>query len=174
MPATWRLQPPCRIAAFAGVIAVLVAVIAAFAVLASFLWPEQGLVTPQTRVYAGSIEKYEVGVPVYFQKDHFWLVRQPDDTFLALIAKDTHSGCVVPWRENFRFPISGEGPSSVGWFRDPCHGSTYDLTGACVYGPCPRGLDRYPVKVENGNIVVSVSPTGLIKGPPHGQVAPTR
>jgi hypothetical protein len=51
----------------------------------------------------------------------FHLVRLEDGTFQALYAKDTSSGCIVPWRPDFVFD------GRRGWFRDPCRGGT--MTG---------------------------------------------
>jgi hypothetical protein len=45
-----------------------------------------------------------------------------------------------------------------------CHGETYDLAGYCYFGPCPRGLDRYPVFVRDGKVIVDTS--RLEQGPP--------
>jgi Rieske Fe-S protein len=66
----------------------------------------------------------------------------------------------VPWREEFVFD------GVRGWFRDPCSGTTYDLNGFRVFGPAPRGLDQYPVRIVNGNIEVDVNPNARIENPP--------
>src|SRR5439155_22472029 len=39
-------------------------------------------------------------------------------------------------------------------FKCPCHGSVFDLNGKVVGGPAPRSLDRLPVKIENGHLLV--------------------
>lgn len=44
-----------------------------------------------------------------------------------------------------------------GWFRNPCYGEMYDLTGRCFAGPCVRGMDRYPVAIDGGNVRVDVA-----------------
>jgi menaquinol-cytochrome c reductase iron-sulfur subunit len=54
----------------------------------------------------------------------------------------THLGCGFRWD-------GGEKK-----FKCPCHGSEYDLDGKVVGGPAPRPLDRLPVKIENGRLVV--------------------
>jgi len=38
-----------------------------------------------------------------------------------------------------------------------CHHSKFNLDGSRIEGPSKRGLDRFPVKVENGKAVVSFS-----------------
>ena len=70
---------------------------------------------------------------------------------LALYQKCTHLGCTVPWRPDFEFG------ATKGWFRCPCHGSTYTKgAGILVYGPAPRPLDTMAVEVkENGDVVVN-------------------
>ncbi len=74
---------------------------------------------------------------------------------LAIYQKCTHLGCTVPWRPDFEY--GGE----KGWFRCPCHGSTYTRGAAIlVYGPAPRPLDTMAVEVKrNGDVVVN---TGII------------
>jgi Rieske Fe-S protein len=80
----------------------------------------------------------------------FHVVRLPDGELLALSAKDPHLGCNVPWNPAF------EWEGSVGWFRNPCHGETYDLAGLRVFGPAPRSLDRYDVSVRNGRVLIDL------------------
>jgi cytochrome b6-f complex iron-sulfur subunit len=81
---------------------------------------------------------------------------------LALWQKCPHLGCTVPWRSDFTFG------DVTGWFRCPCHGSTYTKEGGVlVFGPSPRPLDRFPIEVkEDGSIVVSTGVTVAEKGSP--------
>ncbi|MGH9224707.1 MAG: ubiquinol-cytochrome c reductase iron-sulfur subunit [Acidimicrobiales bacterium] len=73
---------------------------------------------------------------------------------VALYQKCVHLGCRVPWCKTSQ------------WFECPCHGSQYNRVGEKKGGPAPRGLDRFRVSVEGGNVVVD---TGLIiPGPPIG------
>lgn len=88
----------------------------------------------------------------------FHVVRLQSGEFLALSARDSHSQCWVPWRPEFEFD------GHEGWFRDPCHGSTYEGTGMRVFGPAPRDLDRYPVEVRDGHVYVTLSDDVLIPG----------
>jgi cytochrome b6-f complex iron-sulfur subunit len=70
----------------------------------------------------------------------------------------------VPWRPEFDF----EGDK--GWFRCPCHGSTYTKAGVRVFGPAPRSMDTMAITVDgSGNITVN---TGAIT--PGGTDNPTR
>jgi cytochrome b6-f complex iron-sulfur subunit len=77
-----------------------------------------------------------------------------DQGFVALWQRCVHLGCRVPWC------------ASSQWFECPCHGSKYNKVGEKKDGPAPRGLDRFAVSVEGGNLIVN---TGVIfQGPPIG------
>ena len=90
----------------------------------------------------------------------FWLVNlDPAETrpggsgggegLLALWHRCPHLGCTVPWRSGFAF----EGDQ--GWFRCPCHGSTYTKSGIRVFGPAPRSMTTMSVEIDDGgNITV--------------------
>ena len=71
------------------------------------------------------------------------------DGLLALWRKCPHLGCSVPWISSFDF--NGD----KGWYRCPCHGSTYTKAGVRVYGPAPRSMDTMKIEVDGaGNITV--------------------
>jgi len=74
--------------------------------------------------------------------------------FMALYHKCVHLGCRVPWCD------------SSSWFECPCHGSRYNVWGEYQFGPAPRGLDRFPVTVEEGRVIVDTST--IVTGPPRG------
>jgi cytochrome b6-f complex iron-sulfur subunit len=76
--------------------------------------------------------------------------------FLALWRKCPHLGCTVPWRETFTFE------DRQGWFRCPCHGSTYDDAGARVFGPAPRSMDVMALTIDPSSGRINVN-TGSIK-----------
>jgi cytochrome b6-f complex iron-sulfur subunit len=54
------------------------------------------------------------------------------------------------------------------WFECQCHGSQYNRNGEKKGGPAPRGLDRFPLTVSNGNVTVDTAPDTIITGPPIG------
>jgi Rieske Fe-S protein len=91
-----------------------------------------------------------------------WLVKAGDEEFVALLTRDPHLGCTIPWRPTFEFG------GKTGWFRNPCHNETYDLSGRCFFGPCVRGMDRFPLRVEDGEVKVLVDQGAIILGPPRG------
>lgn len=121
-------------------------------------------------VPAGRVGDYpQGGEPRHNLDGQFWLANldpnedRPGGTggangFLALWHKCPHLGCTVPWRGEFDY----EG--DTGWYRCPCHGSTYTKTGIRVFGPAPRSMDTMLVEIDAaGNITVqtgSITPGG--------------
>ncbi len=74
--------------------------------------------------------------------------------YVALWQVCPHLGCKVP--------VCG----SSQWFECPCHGSKYNRVGEKKSGPAPRGMDRFPVTIEGGNVFVD---TGKVsQGPAIG------
>ena len=76
------------------------------------------------------------------------------DGIMPLYQRCVHLGCRVPFC------------ASSQWFECPCHGSKYNFAGEYQLGPAPRGMDRFVVKVENGNVFVDTST--VVLGPPRG------
>src|SRR3972149_5228658 len=81
---------------------------------------------------------------------------------LGLWRRCPHLGCPVPWRADFTFL------GRTGWFRCPCHGSTYTKEGGIlVAGPAPRPLDLFDLEVQpDKSVVVPGGVTGAIRGGP--------
>lgn len=104
--------------------------------------------------------------PVRISEGKFWLVNlqgQEGDVLgaggtgglLALYWKCPHLGCSVPWRPDFD-GSQVNFPGIIGWFRCPCHGSTYSKAGIRVFGPAPRPMDTFLITVNSdGSIVVN-------------------
>lgn len=110
--------------------------------------------------------------PVRIPEGKFWLVNlngpegdvlQAGGTggLLALYWKCPHLGCSVPWNPAFN-GAQVNFPGIIGWFRCPCHGSTYSKAGIRVYGPAPRPMDTMALRI-NADGSVSVN-TGQITG----------
>ena len=74
--------------------------------------------------------------------------------YVALYQKCVHLGCRVPWCQTSQ------------WFECPCHGSKYNRVGEKRGGPAPRGLDRFPLTVSGGALVVDTGT--IVQGPPIG------
>ncbi len=140
----------------------------------SFLWPKLsgGFGTAITVGDAAEILK-QVGPdggykPLFNPEGRFWLtyydgtgdspvyaaVGATEFKVQALYRKCVHLGCSVPHCSKSML------------FECPCHGSKYRLHGEYYGGPAPRGLDRFPVSVAAGKLVVD---TGALEvGPPRG------
>jgi len=77
--------------------------------------------------------------------------------YLALSRKCPHLGCTVPYEEAFTYTDPLDGQTITGWFRCPCHGSTYSDTGRRVFGPAPRSMDLYQLTIaEDGTMTVNL------------------
>jgi cytochrome b6-f complex iron-sulfur subunit len=70
---------------------------------------------------------------------------------VALYQKCPHLGCRVPTCATSQ------------WFECPCHGSQFNRVGEKKGGPSPRGMDRFAVSINNGNVVID---TGAVFGGP--------
>lgn len=140
----------------------------------SFLWPKLtgGF---GTKITAGDYEEIlrQVGpeggfTPLFIPEGRFYLtyyegtgdapvytaINAVDTKIQALYRKCPHLGCSVPKCDSSKL------------FECPCHGSKYRLHGEYYAGPAPRGLDRFPISVENGKVVVDTG--SLQEGPPRG------
>jgi cytochrome b6-f complex iron-sulfur subunit len=73
---------------------------------------------------------------------------------VALYQKCVHLGCRVPWCKASQ------------WFECPCHGSKYNRVGEKKGGPAPRGLDRFGVTIDGGDLMIDTK--APILGPPIG------
>lgn len=119
--------------------------------------------------------------PVRVSDGKFWLVNLLGDQgdvlgeggdggLLALYWKCPHLGCTVPWRGDFNGGQVGF-PGIVGWFRCPCHGSTYSRAGVRVFGPAPRPMDTFLITPNSdGSVTVDTGAITLGGDPPN----PTR
>ena len=123
------------------------------------------------RVLKDSIPK-PGDAPVRIPEGRFFLVNlEPGTTpngeetpggLLALWQKCPHLGCTVPWRSDFTYG------GRTGWFRCPCHGSTFTKEGGIlVFGPSSRPMDRFQIDPQDdGSIVVNTGVTAALKGSP--------
>ena len=72
-----------------------------------------------------------------------WLVHPSSNTFIAFSAVCTHAGCPVQYDQ------------ATVQFVCPCHGGVYDArTGNVRSGPPPAPLQRIPLTVANGQLLV--------------------
>jgi len=110
--------------------------------------------------------------PFYFGAGRFYLINYAGDEdmpgglyegltaeagggrLMALYQKCAHLGCRVPFCDQSQ------------WFECPCHGSKYNYAGEYTLGPAPNGLQRFVVRVQDGQVTVDTgSPSA---GPPRG------
>jgi cytochrome b6-f complex iron-sulfur subunit len=56
----------------------------------------------------------------------------------------SHLGCLVSYHKEKRE------------FVCPCHGGKYDLTGRNIFGPPPAPLTRFPMRIQDGMLLVGV------------------
>jgi Rieske Fe-S protein len=105
---------------------------------------------------AGLLENYPVGVPTLFNfnrsKVNGWektvnsfgvyIIRNEDNSILALSNKCTHLSCRVNWKQDESAYIC------------PCHDAYFDVKGQIIKGPQPRALDTYETKVEETNLFI--------------------
>jgi len=113
-----------------------------------------------SEVSPGNVSDFPPGSKTHFLEGRFWLVHLTEEQggpgILALWQKCPHLGCTVPWLDNFVFTDPRAGQTKQGWFRCPCHGSTYTDAGVRVYGPAPRSMDTMKVDIgDDGRIIVN-------------------
>jgi Rieske Fe-S protein len=92
----------------------------------------------------GPPEDYGNRSVTYVRRARLYVTRVKDELF-ALSQKCPHLGCQVPFCE------------ASGRFECPCHGSRYNLAGEWIDGPSPRGMDRYPIRIVEGRVVVDTA-----------------
>ncbi len=124
--------------------------------VAYLLGPALETAKEETWLPLGAASKVPLGEPTLFKvtvkRQAGWIVSEEqiaafvltDDgrDFIAMSNICTHLGCRVRWiaeREQFL---------------SPCHNGVFDKQGNVVSGPPPRPLDRFPVKVESGQILI--------------------
>ncbi len=138
----------------------------------AFLWPSPkggfgGKVAVPKSLPDIKTEIATTRLPFYFAPGRFYLVpyagNGADSLYkgglvgggmMALYERCVHLGCKVP------FCVTSQ------WFECPCHGSKYNKAGEYKLGPAPRGLDRFPIRVEGETVVVDT--TFVVTGPPRG------
>jgi cytochrome b6-f complex iron-sulfur subunit len=119
------------------------------------------------KVSPGKVSDFPPGSKTHFLEGRFWLVylteEQGGSGLLALWQKCPHLGCTVPWRADFTFTDPRTGDKKKGWFRCPCHGSTYTDAGVRVFGPAPRSMDTMAVDIQEGGRII-VDTGAITKG----------
>ena len=143
----------------------------------AFLWPSStgGF---GSKINAGSLDDIKAGIQdgngfLYLAEARAWFTAFPPEALNdaekfysggvlegmkqginALYQKCPHLGCRVPSCESSQ------------WFECPCHGSKYNQVGEKKAGPAPRGMDRFPVQIDGGRVVVDTG--SIVLGPAIG------
>lgn len=130
------------------------------ALVAEGAWTSYDLLKPTDAsglsgvVDAGAVADFMQEGTVKYSLNGRFYVTQYQGGLRALYQKCPHLGCKVPW------------DAAAGAFKCPCHGSVYNLIGEYQSGPAPRGLDRFPLTIENDHVMVDTS--AVVEGPPPG------
>jgi cytochrome b6-f complex iron-sulfur subunit len=143
----------------------------------AFLWPSNtgGF---GSAINVGSVDEIKQAIAdgsgfAYYPEGRMWITAYPAEALskaeavyspqelsgmeagvVALYQKCPHLGCRVPECETSQ------------WFECPCHGSQYNQVGEKKGGPAPRGMDRFAMSVDGGNLTVDTGT--VIQGPAIG------
>ena len=107
------------------------------------------VLVPEGIVNAGSPADYALGEVRVWPEGRFYMARGADG-FVALFWQCPHLGCTIPPPEN-------------GAFECLCHRSRFDLTGGRIFGPAQRAMDRFPIRLDHGDLVVQASDESVIR-----------
>ncbi len=136
----------------------------------AFLWPRPtgGF---GSKIKVGTVDAVDEliasGTPAenfsYFPEARSYVQPYPTDAATQANAEATYGGAVLDgmkqgyvalWQVcphlGCKVPVCG----SSQWFECPCHGSKYNRVGEKKSGPAPRGMDRFPVTVEDGSVFI--------------------
>ncbi|CAN5858850.1 menaquinol-cytochrome c reductase iron-sulfur subunit [soil metagenome] len=69
-----------------------------------------------------------------------WVRREGEDEFVGFSMYCTHTACPITWSEGANL------------FMCPCHGGTFHRDGRVAGGPPPRPLDRFDIRVQDGQV----------------------
>jgi cytochrome b6-f complex iron-sulfur subunit len=121
--------------------------------LLGYLWPKKTDAFGEL-VFAAYVDELAVGDVKQLSDGKFYLTRVPEG-FVALWQKCPHLGCAIPWKPD---EPSEDSVAATGRFHCPCHGSRYDRYGQVVKGPAPRPMDRFPIEIQGGKLLVHTGP----------------
>ena len=103
---------------------------------------------PDPSVRCGDLDRYAAMAPGNINEDFkpqgIWLYRS-EGRLAAISIICTHLGCIPNWLANDRK------------FKCPCHGSGFTPPGINFEGPAPRPLERFAIRVQDGQIIVDRS-----------------
>lgn len=88
------------------------------------------------------LQRKKDGWVIHEIPDFMWLIRGDDNGVTAYNKSCPHLGCAYSWKEDEKE------------FKCPCHKAGFSMDGKRLTGPPDRGLDYFPVKIENGMVLV--------------------
>jgi hypothetical protein len=153
----------------------LAAILTFFGAVGLVLYLKPGGETPAPAAIfvAGPLEGFEPGTATYFKSEHVHVVRLMDGGLVAIydlgprmqaLFQETGDRHWLDCRAEYatdEFDLTVGQPMPAGFadkvLREPCHGSTWDITGVRLYGPTSGSLDRFPVAVVEGIVQVNVA-----------------
>jgi hypothetical protein len=155
------------------VLLALAAIVTLFGAVGLMLYLKPGSDSPAPAIFvAGPLEGFGPGTAVYFESEHVHVVRLLSGELIALYDLGPRMQALLQetgdehWLEcraqlvQDPFAAVSLGPAVAGFedrvFREPCHGSTWDATGARLFGPTPGSLERFPVSIVDGAVHVDV------------------
>ncbi|MBE0500265.1 MAG: ubiquinol-cytochrome c reductase iron-sulfur subunit [Desulfuromonadales bacterium] len=129
-------------------LAVLLGLVGA-ALTGFFAWPVLRFLAPAESVQgAGKVQVAKSLVPVgeahlfSFNGRPAVLLQKKPGEFIALTAVCTHLGCIVKWVQDDQELLC------------PCHGGRFSAEGVVLSGPPPSPLERYPVSLQDDQILI--------------------
>jgi cytochrome b6-f complex iron-sulfur subunit len=94
----------------------------------------------------GAVEKLDQDGQILNEEKEVIIIREPESkNLVALSAKCTHKGCLVNWKADEK------------QFVCPCHDALFKASGEVIEGPAKEPLAVYPVKEDNGQILVEIT-----------------
>jgi Rieske Fe-S protein len=146
----------------------------------AFLWPQisEGLGSEFRLGTLADIERAEPGFaagrPYAYAPARVFLVNVPAAEAVArgvpfTPARPTAAALLALWRKCPHLGCQIPAPcSDIHRFQCRCHGSTFNIVGEKMRaGPAPRGLDRFPVRIDAAGTVI-VDTSHRIAGAPAG------
>ncbi len=94
-------------------------------------------------IEAGPVSSFPAGSVTEFPAGRFFLVRTPDNGFLAIYSRCPHLGCAVNYNP------------ADSCFICPCHASSFNVVGDFEKPPVPRALDLFAVTIKNELVLVN-------------------
>jgi hypothetical protein len=147
-----------------GVIVVVLGVVVSLGTASSDPTHSASLSVDVRALPVGAVQPVEVTLPgANAGTGRVFVVRESADVVVAFLGRSTAStACRLTWVHDPDAAL----PTTFATveFEDPCGGAYYVLTGACIAGPCRRGLDHFTSRVVDGSLRIDLS--DLVPGIP--------